>query len=102
MDVKDSNGNYGGYHRFGVEPDNDGKVNTQTYFYQVNTEGKTGTNWQIHVDRICRKYKDTAYAEELLTTKYKGQTDVIFTEEETGRIQKMDTYLRSKYRKNRF
>ena len=90
LDVKDSNGSYDGYHRFGVEPDNDGKANTQVYFYQVNTEGKTGANWQVHVDRICHKYRDAAYEEELLTTKYKGQTDVIFTDEETDRIQKTD------------
>lgn len=86
LDVHDVNGNYGGYHRYGVESDNDGRANTQTYFYQVYTEGRTAPQWNIHIGRLYRLHKDTAYEDELLTGKYKGQTDVIYTEEETERL----------------
>lgn len=46
----------------------------------------SGTEWYIHIDSIVRKYENEEYRQELLNGKYKGQTDIMFTSEETRQL----------------
>ncbi len=75
--------------------DGDGLQNTQNVVMEVTVAplfpGKSyrnilqEANWQVQFTSIIHKYRDWAYYEELMQTKYKGQTDVMLTHEETQR-----------------
>lgn len=80
--------------------DGDGLPNTKNWVYHItfgkfdNTKETTvtepfGSNieWYVHIEDIVREYTDEAYRQELLNGKYAGQTDIMFTNEETLRLQ---------------
>ena len=75
--------------------DGDGKDNTKNYVIQVNVDREKSAvdpfgpeaQWHIHIENIVREYDDEDYKQELMDTKYKGQTDIMFTHEETQRMQ---------------
>ncbi len=76
--------------------DGDGLDNTKNVVMELTVvplyPGKAYRNilneakWQLSFTSVMRSYEDTAYREELMRTKYKGQTDVMFTPEETLRL----------------
>lgn len=47
--------------------------------------------FDIHIENIVRKYEDEAYRQSLLSGKYAGQTDVMFTSEETQKLYQYET-----------
>lgn len=80
--------------------DGDGLPNTKNWVYYLTFNrfdaGKETTitepfgsniEWYIHIENIVREYEDEAYLAELMNGKYAGQTDVMFTNEETKRLQ---------------
>ena len=75
--------------------DGDGLDHTKNYVIQLQADRKNSTmepfgpetQWFIHMENIVREYDDEEYKQELMDTKYKGQTDVMFTHEETQRMQ---------------
>ena len=83
--------------------DGDGLPNTKNWVYHI-TFGKfdpaketavvepfgSEIEWYIHIEDIVRKYTDEAYRQELLNGKYAGQSDIMFTNEETLRLQAED------------
>lgn len=82
------------------EEDGDGLNNTKNVVMQLtveelgrDTETKipdlfgSNTEWYIHVDSIIHEYENKEYKQELLNGKYKGQTDIMFTSEETQMLQ---------------
>lgn len=76
----------------GWEEDGDGLNNTRNYVLQLVPE-LGGADpfaadqwWQIHIENIVREYDNEEYRQELLNGKYKGQTDVMFTSEETRKL----------------
>ncbi len=74
--------------------DDDGKMNTQDYIIRwepieaASTQDPYGSDvvWNIHFENIIAKIEDTAYYQELLEGKYKGQSDIMFTSEETEKL----------------
>lgn len=76
----------------GWKEDGDGLENTRNYVLQLVTEfGESDPFaadgwWQIHIENIVREYDNEEYRQELLNGKYKGQTDVMFTNEETQKL----------------
>lgn len=83
--------------------DNDGLDNTGDIVYQL-TFNKFYANQEtsitdpfgpdidfyIHLENIALEYDDEEYRQELLNGKYKGQTDVMFTPEETEKLIRVD------------
>lgn len=80
-----------------VEEDGDGQNNTKNLVIQLNPNFDwhpdpfgTGVNWRIHIENIVHQYEDEEYRRELMQDKYAGQTDVMFTSEETMRLYRVD------------
>ena len=75
--------------------DGDGLEHTKNYVIQLQADRQNSTvdpfgpeaQWFIHIENIVREYDDEEYKQELMDTKYKGQADVMFTHEETQRMQ---------------
>lgn len=78
---------------FGLEEDGDGLANTKNLVIHLNPnfswyEDPFGSDvdWYIHIENIVYQYEDEAYRQELLSGKYAGQTDIMFTSEETKNL----------------
>lgn len=78
---------------FGLEEDGDGLRNTKNLVIALNpsfdhyqTPFGREVEWYIHIENIVYQYEDEAYRQGLLNGKYKGQTEIIFTSEETKRL----------------
>lgn len=77
------------------QEDGDGLDHTKNYVIQVEADRENSAvdpfgpeaQWYIHIENIVREYDDEEYKQELMDTKYKGQTDIMFTHEETQRMQ---------------
>jgi len=83
------------------EEDGDGKDNTIDYVFQFNIEriyndkdilldNPFGAEFYFCFDKFVRSYRDTEYEQELLNTKYKGQTDYMLEPEEVARIHQVE------------
>lgn len=48
-------------------------------------------DFTIHIENIVHEYEDEEYRRELMDGKYAGQTDVMFTHEETLRLRQIET-----------
>lgn len=78
----------------GWQKDNDGLPNTLDYIIRWEPIVEAGTpnpyspdvEWNIHFENIFSKSENTAYYQELLEGKYKGQSDIMFTSEETEKL----------------
>lgn len=76
------------------EEDGDGLSNTKNYVIRIHLDEKRSTKdpfgpeaaYKIHIDNIVRSYRDQEYLQELMDGKYKGQTDVMFTDEEVEKL----------------
>ena len=79
--------------------DGDGLNNTKNVVIQLTVDSLgldteinvpdlfgSSTEWGIHVDSIIHEYENEEYKQELLNGKYKGQTDVMFTPEESQKL----------------
>ena len=82
---------------YGFEEDGDGKDNTIDYVFQFNIvklyndkdillDDPFGAEFYFCFDKFVRSYRDTEYEQELLNTKYKGQTDYMLEPEEVTRL----------------
>lgn len=93
-------GNYWYQTGGGSVEDGDGLPNTKIWVYEItfrkfdSAKETTVTDpfgsdidWYIHIEDIVRDYTDEEYRQELLNGKYAGQTDIMFTNEETRRLQ---------------
>ena len=86
---------------YGFEEDGDGKDNTIDYVFQLNImklyndkdillDDPFGTEFYFCFDKFVRSYRDTEYEQELLNTKYKGQTDYMLEPEEAERLYQVE------------
>lgn len=93
-------GNYHYQQGFTMVEDGDGLPNTKNWVFTIEFlkiySGKdtaisepfgSDIEWYIHIEDIVREYEDEEYLAELMNGKYAGQTDVMFTNEETQRLQ---------------
>lgn len=72
---------------FEVENDPDGHDNTANVVIPIRPgDWNTGSVWNIRIDALYTTFYDEAYEQELMQTKYAGQTEVMFTNEESARI----------------
>lgn len=80
---------------FKWEEDGDGLENTKNLMIQIWPDLERCTvdpfgnaaQYYIHIENIVREYEDEAYRQELMNGKYAGQTDIMFTPEETVRLR---------------
>lgn len=93
--------NYTFPYGYKFEEDGDGKDNTIDYVFQFNIEkiyndkdilldDPFGAEFYFCFDKFVRSYRDTEYEQELLNTKYKGQTDYMLEPEEVERIYQVE------------
>ena len=86
---------------YGFEEDGDGKDNTIDYVFQLNIEklyndkdilldDPFNAEFYFCFDKFVRSYRDTEYEQELLNTKYKGQTDYMLEPEEVERLYQVE------------
>ena len=83
---------------FQWEEDGDGLDNTKNMVLQIYADLERSTTdpfgpeaeYYIHIENIVREYRDEAYHQELLNGKYKGQTEIMFTHEETVRLNRAE------------
>lgn len=72
---------------FLVQDDLDGLANTVDVVITIEPgDWNTDLAWYIQIDALYTRFYDEAYEQELMRTKYAGQTEVMFTNEETERI----------------
>lgn len=84
-------------YRYGLEEDGDGENNTKNLVITLNPNLDWHTDpfgadidWYIHIENIVHQYEDAEYRRELMEGEYSGQTDVVFTGEETLRLYKVE------------
>lgn len=93
--------NYTFPYSYRFEEDSDGKDNTIDYVFQFNIEkiyndkdilldDPFGAEFYFCFDKFVRSYRDVEYEQELLNTKYKGQTDYMLESEEVARIHQAE------------
>ena len=93
--------NYTFPYGYRFEEDGDGKDNTIDYVFQFNIEkiyndkdilldNPFGAEFYFCFDKFVRSYRDVEYEQELLNTKYKGQTDYMLEHEEVVRIHQAE------------
>ena len=86
--------------------DGDGLTNTMNMVYELGVgRWKPGedcslkepfgadVDFNIHIENIVREYDDEEYYQELMNGKYAGQTDVMFTHEETQRLKQVEVLV---------
>lgn len=85
------------------QEDGDGKDNTKNMVFILGKDyfsanGDSGADpfgadveYYIHIENIVREYEDQQYLEELLRTKYAGQTDYMLEPDETRRLMQFET-----------
>lgn len=72
---------------FQSQDDMDGLANTINLVMTLGRgDWNVGAKWNIRIDGLYTEVYNEAYEQELLQTKYAGQTDVMFTSEETEKI----------------
>lgn len=84
-------------YRYGLEEDGDGQNNTKNLVITLNPNLDWHTDpfgadvdWYIHIENIVHQVEDAEYRQELMEGEYAGQTDVVFTNEETLRLYKVE------------
>lgn len=100
----EGNYSYGG--TYGWREDGDGLPNTMNMVYTLHLSkfdpNKECTlkepfgpdiDFTIHIENIVREYDDEEYYQELMNGKYAGQTDVMFTHEETQRLNQVEVLV---------
>lgn len=93
-------GNFHFSQSFRMVEDGDGLSNTKNWVFKlkfnkwdaikettVSDPFGSEVEWTIYIENIVREYEDEEYLAELMNGKYAGQTDVMFTNEETKRLQ---------------
>lgn len=85
----------------GFKEDGDGKANTIDYVFQLDImklyndkdillDDPFGAEFYFCFDKFVRSYHDTEYEQDLLSTKYKEQTDYMLEPEEVERIHQVE------------
>lgn len=65
----------------------DGKENSADLVFEVNpADWNSGTLWTLRIKSLSKLVHNKAYEQELLETKYAGQDDIMFTDEESAKI----------------
>ena len=84
-------------YRYGLEEDGDGQNNTKNLVITLNPNLEwhpdpfgSDIDWYIHIENIVHQFEDAEYRRELMEGEYAGQTDVVFTGEETQRLYKVE------------
>lgn len=86
---------------YGFKEDGDGKANTIDYVFQLDImklyndkdillDNPFGAEFYFCFDKFVRSYRDTEYEQELLSTKYKGQTDYMLEPEEIEHLYQFE------------
>ena len=86
---------------YGFKEDGDGKANTIDYVFQLDImklyndkdillDDPFGAEFYFCFDKFVRSYRDTEYEQELLSTKYKGQTDYMLEPEEIEHLYQFE------------
>lgn len=101
--IASASGNYQYSIRSTMVEDGDGLSNTKNLVYtltfekfyanrETSIQSPFGSEieWYIHVENIIRRYEDEAYRQELMAGKYAGQSNVMFTSEETNRLHQQE------------
>lgn len=98
--------NYQYVYRVRWEEDGDGLSNTKNIVFKLSLDKwypdqpcsltepfGPDVDFTIRIEDIIHKYQDEEYLEELMNGKYAGQTDVMFTHEETQRLNITETMV---------
>ncbi len=89
--------NYG-YGQYWAE-DGDGQENTRSLILTVQSMSAeqdvlgSDTQWHICLENFVRERDNEEYRQELMNGKHKGQTDVMFTEEEMEKLHTVETLV---------
>lgn len=87
MEVRNDRGHQPFSWGFQVQDDLDGLSNTVNIVLTIEPgDWKAEQAWYIQIDALYTTVYDEAYERELRETKYAGQTDIMFTSEETAKI----------------
>lgn len=70
----------------------DGNERTADLVFELNpADWNSGNTWTLRVNRLSKMVHDREYEQELLNTKYAGQENIMFTDEEAARIYRYET-----------
>lgn len=87
MDFYDKDGTPGGSWGLQICDDSDGLENTVDLVLELNpATWNRGSMWTLRVDELRKEVYNKEYAQELLETKYAGQSSIMFTDEEAAQI----------------
>ena len=65
----------------------DGNERSADLVFELNpADWNSGNTWTLRVNRLSKMVHDRAYEQELLDTKYAGQENIMFTDEEAAKI----------------
>lgn len=92
IDFYDENNNPSASWSMAVGDDRDGLENTVNLVFEITlAEWNSGNSLTIRINALERMFHDAAYEQELLETKYAGQDNIMFTDEESARVHQKIT-----------
>lgn len=92
VDLYDEHSMPGAAYGLAFHDDMDGLENTIDLVLDLKLAGwNSGSNWTLLIDSLSREIYDEEYERELRETKYAGQTEVMFTQEEMNRMYRFVT-----------
>lgn len=92
VDLYDSSNYPGAAYGLAFHDDMDGLENTIDLVLDLKlADWNEGSNWTLLIDSLSSEIYDEAYEQELRETKYAGQTEVMFTQEEMNRMYRFVT-----------
>lgn len=87
IDFYEQNGGFEGSWSMSVRDDQDGLENTVDLVFDINPAARNYNGiWTLRIEDLYQYFYNKEYEQELLNTKYAGQTNFIFTQEESEKI----------------
>ncbi len=87
IDFYDGNGEFCASWSMDVLDDRDGLENTAILMFELNSaDWNSGNIWTLRINKLSKYVYNEAYMQELLDTKYAGQENIMFTDEESALI----------------
>ena len=92
VDLYDSSNSPGAAYSLAFHDDMDGLENTIDMVLDMKlADWNEGSKWTLRIDSLSKEIYDEEYEQELRGTKYAGQTDFMFTDEEMNKMYQFVT-----------
>lgn len=99
VDLYDSSNQPGAAYGLAFHDDMDGLENTIDLVLDLKlADWNSGSKWTLRIDSLVKEVYDEEYEQQLRNTKYAGQTDFMFTDEEMNKMYQFVTLAKGPWK----